>query len=256
MYKQKEQSIGHSGTSNDNLQRVHSQLNSTILLNIKLKKMKNLTMLPLILLLLLYSSCSEDTFMGSGNLIMESRNVEAFTKVKSEGTFDVHITQGATQSVEIIADDNVIHKVTTRVVNNELELSFDSNNDSYDDISLQANIVVTRLNGLKNSGIGNIYATDIEESGSFSIVNSGAGNITLNGSAPGLNLKNEGSGNIFGFNFLVDDCDVDNEGAGLVETHCSDHLNVSIEGSGYVFYRGNPIIDVNISGSGRLIDAN
>ncbi len=47
-------------------------------LNIKTNKMKNLVILPIVLLLTLISSCSKDTIYGSGDLISESRNVVDF----------------------------------------------------------------------------------------------------------------------------------------------------------------------------------
>ena len=225
-------------------------------LNLKTNKMKNLVILPVVLLLTLISSCSRDTIYGSGDMVSEFRDVDYFTKLSSEGVFDVNITQGTSQSIEIIANDNIIHKVKTRVVNNELKLYLDSDNDTYRDIILQANIVVTRLNGLKNSGTGNIYAYNIEEEGSFSIGNSGTADITAEGSASSLNAKNEGSGEIFGFDFFVEDCSIDIEGSGSVEISCSENLDVDIEGSGNVYYKGNPTIDTTISGSGSVLNEN
>jgi len=74
------------------------------------------------ILLFSVSACTKDTIVGSGTPISEFRNVTDFTKVSSEGVFEVAITQGDVQSVEIIADDNIIHRVKTEVVDNELRL--------------------------------------------------------------------------------------------------------------------------------------
>ena len=219
--------------------------------------MKNSVILPvLVLLLTLVSSCSRDTIYGSGEMTSEFRDVEYFTKVSSEGIFEVNITQGTEQSIEIIANDNIIHKVKTSVVNNELKLYLDSDNDNYRDIYLQANIAVTRLNGLNNSGAGNMYVHNIEEEGSFSIRNSGSADIIIDGSASILNSKNEGSGSIYGFGFFIEDCSIKIEGSGSFEINCSDNLDVDIEGSGNVFYKGSPNINTAISGSGSVINVN
>jgi len=201
------------------------------------------------------TSCSKDDVIdGSGELISEFRNLDYFTKVKSEGVFEVNIIQGSTQEVEIIADNNVLRKVKTKVVNNELRLYLDKN--SYKDISLIANITVTRLNGLKNSGAGNMYVNDVDEAGEFRINNSGSADIFIEGSATSFNVKNEGSGSIMGYDFLVNDCNVDIDGSGNVEVNCSNNLTVHIDGSGSVYYKGNPTIDADISGSGQVIDDN
>lgn len=73
----------------------------------------------------LFSCEADDVVSGSGNLITETRTVSVFNKVSSIGVFDINITQGNFQSVEIIADDNIIDYVTTKVVNNELLLYLD-----------------------------------------------------------------------------------------------------------------------------------
>ena len=206
-------------------------------------------------LALLILSCSKETLNGSGTLVSESRNVEYFNKVSSEGIFEVTITQGAQQSVEVTADNNIISHIRTRVVNNELRLYLDNDNN-YSNLTVQIDLVVTSLNGLKNSGIGNIYATNIVEDGSFSIYNTGTGSINIEGASSSLDLVNEGSGYIFGFDFMVNDCAIEIGGSGDVEVNCSNSLDVLIEGSGNVYYKDFPTINVSITGSGEVINYN
>lgn len=215
------------------------------------------TAIQLVVVLLFMTStlsCSEDHFFGSGEPISEMREVNSFSKVSSEGVFEVTIIQGTTQSVEIIADDNIIHKVKTKVVNNELRLYLD--NDNYRNISLEANITVTKLNGLKNYGTGNIYAYDIFEEEEFTIQNSGSADILFEGSAASLDVKNEGSGNILGFNFLANDSHLNIEGSGNIEVTCSNTIDITIYGSGNLYYKGSPTIDADINGSGQIVNSN
>jgi len=218
--------------------------------------MKNLIGIQILAICLLFSSCdTENTINGSGNLTTESRDVDLFTKVSSQGVFEVTINQSNSQGVEITADDNIMKRVRTKVVNNELQLYLDEE-FNYSGITLKANISATGLNGLINSGAGNMDVADVDESGAFSIGNFGSGNITIEGSASSLSINNEGSGNIRAFDFFVDNCSVEIEGSGSLEIHCSETLDIIIEGSGNVYYKGNPSIDTTISGSGRVIDAN
>jgi len=206
------------------------------------------------ILLFSTTSCTKDPIVGSGIPISEFRNVADFTKVSSEGVFEVTITQGDFQSVEIIADDNLIHRVKTEVVDNELRLYLD--NREYKNISLKANIVVERINGIKNTGVGNIIISNIDESGNFNVYNSGTGNISLEGSGESLTLENEGTGMFKGFQFVVSNCIAEIVGSGDCEVNSTNTLNVVIEGSGDVFYKGSPVIEVTISGSGKVINAN
>ncbi len=208
--------------------------------------------LPIILLL---SSCSnDDNVFGSGRLISETRNVENFSKVKSEGVFEVSITQGNSQSVEITADDNIIARVKTTVVDNELRLFL--KNDGYHHLTLKAKITVLNLNGLTNSGTGSMNVKQIAENGHFKVVNSGTGDIRIDGNANRLSVYNEGTGHFRGFEFIVKDGDVENLGSGTVEVNCSDNLKVDIEGSGDVFYKGSPVLEVKIKGSGSVVKVN
>jgi len=187
------------------------------------------------ILLFSITSCTKDAIVGSGTPISEFRNVADFTKVSSEGVFEVTITQGDFQSVEIIADDNLIHRVKTEVVDNELRLYLDDRN--YKNISLKANITTQRINGIKNTGIGNIMISNVDESGNFNVYNSGTGKFK-------------------GFQFVVSNCNAEIIGSGDCEVNPTNTLNVAIEGSGDVFYKGSPVIEVKISGSGKVINAN
>jgi hypothetical protein len=206
------------------------------------------------LMLLAFYSCSVDRFVGSGETISEIRNVNIFNEISSEGTFEVTITKGNEQSVEIIADDNIMSRVKTNVVNGKLKLELSKGN--YRNVHLEAHITMLDIEKMQNSGTGNISAYGFTETESLKIVNSGAGNISLDGVCENLEIENEGSGNIYAFNMLANICEVDNRGSGEVEITCESNLEVVIEGSGDVYYRGNPIIDVNVKGSGSLINEN
>lgn len=218
--------------------------------------MKRLFALSCLTLIILFVSCdSDETINGSGNLITESRDLDPFTKISSEGIFEVKVNQGQVQSVEIRADDNVMDQVRTRVVNNELQLYLEEG-FSYNGITLEATITATSLDGLFNSGAGNMTISDIDEEGTFNIGNFGSGNISIEGSATDLNIRNEGSGDILAFDFIVENCSLNLEGSGSAEVNCTESLDVTIEGSGNVYYKGNPTVNTQISGSGRVVDAN
>lgn len=216
--------------------------------------MKKLIYFPLFVFLSLVSCQEDDMLFGSGRAVTETRNVGNFSKVKSEGVFEVTITQGPIQSVEITADDNIMGRVKTTVVNDELRLYL--KNDGYNRVTLKAKITVPTLTGLNNSGTGSMDAKGFSEIGHFKVVNSGTGNIKIDGSANSLSVYNEGTGRFRGFGFLVKDAEVKNFGSGNVEVNCSGRLDVKIEGSGNVSYKGSPTVEVDIQGSGNVVNAN
>jgi hypothetical protein len=200
------------------------------------------------------ASCSDDTITGSGRLVTETRDVSDFTSISSEGVFEINITESETQSVEVTADDNIIHNVKTTVSGKELSLYLKG--DSYERITLQSNLEVVGLNGISNTGVGNINAVGVNNEGEFRVYNSGTADIMINGESTDLKIMNEGTGDFKGFDFEVNSCEIENVGTGDIEVNCSESLDITITGSGDIYYKGHPTINVKISGSGKVVDAN
>ena len=180
--------------------------------------------------------------------------VNEFTRVSSEGVFEVNITEDESQLVEVTADDNVMQYVKTTVSSNQLSLYLKDGN--YGNITLKSDIKVADLNGISNSGTGNIKAYNVDEEADFNVLNSGTANITIQGESDGLEIMNEGTGDFKGFDFEVNSCQVENIGSGDIQVNCKESLDIKITGSGNVYYKGHPSINVDISGSGKVIDAN
>lgn len=219
--------------------------------------MKNLSFITLVLtFIILTFSCSTDVdfYSGSGDLISETRHTGAFSKVSSEGIITVNITQGPTATVEIIADDNIIHRVTTKTSNNRLELSL--KDGSYSNLSITANITMPNLTYLENSGSGNMFVTNMNTNDAITISNSGSGDITMSGSVNNMALESEGSGRFYGFEYITENAKVEIEGSGDCEVYATENLNVEIDGSANVYYKGSPTISSDISGSGHIMNEN
>ena len=257
VYLDKKQNTVYLKKNNEEWFPINFQWIPVVKLNndLKINKMKNIVILPIVLLLTLISSCSKDPITGSGELNSEFRNVANFTKVSSEGVFEVMITQGTTQSVEIIGDDNIMQEVKANVVDDELRLYLDDDNN-YKDITLKVNIIVPSINSIKNYGVGNISILDVDTIANFIVYNSGTGDISIEGNAKSLTIKNEGSGEFEGFQFAADECNLKIIGSGDCKINCANNLNVRIEGCGDVYYIGTPTIEADISGSGKIVNSN
>lgn len=217
--------------------------------------MKKTTLIIVLLsLIFAFGGCTEESIMGSGVTVTEIRNVDAFDKIASEGIFQVFFSQAEEQSVKIVADNNVIHRVRTEVTNGRLKLFLADGH--YNKVNLQAHIKVRDLKEIENSGAGDMYIENISRSGTFKTSNSGSGNIYLDGNCNFLDIKNEGSGNTLAFDMTAESCKINLEGSGDVKVTCTSDLRINIEGSGNVYYKGYPSIHSNISGSGRVISKN
>ncbi len=77
--------------------------------------------LPLLLIVLFFLpslACgvfSMNAINGSGNIITQSIDVSNFDRVSLEGSGDVYIEQGQTESLTIEADDNIQPLLETKV---------------------------------------------------------------------------------------------------------------------------------------------
>ena len=184
----------------------------------------------------------------------ETRNTSAFHKISSEGVITVNISQGLEESVEIIADDNLIHRVTTKISNNRLWISLLDGN--YSNISVTANIVTPNLTDLYNSGSGDMFINNMNTEDSIKILNYGSGNITMSGNINDMELRNEGSGSFNGFEYISKNCNVKTEGSGDCKVYAAENLDIEIDGSANVYYKGSPSISTDISGSGHVLNEN
>lgn len=200
------------------------------------------------------SSCYTDDISGSGVIVTESRELNAFTAVSVDGIFNVTVAQGDAQSVKITADDNVIGFVKTEVVDGSLKVYL-APGQNYKNIGLAAEIMVKGFNGLSNKGSGTIKISNVDNP-SFFLKNFGSGDIALSGASGELLIENEGSGRISGFSFLSGSSNINIIGSGDVEVSCENELTVNIDGSAKVFYKGQPTITSNIEGSGKVINSN
>lgn len=206
-------------------------------------------------LILLASSCSKnEIYTGSGNLLSETRDITTFNKVSSEGVITLTITQGDVPSLKVTADDNIIDRVISKVVNNELRLYLADGN--YREIHIDINLVVPELSQIRNYGAGNVTISNLNLTGDLLLENEGSTAIEMSGSANTLTITNEGSGPVEAFEFIARNTFIDIIGSGDCKVYCTKTLKANIEGSGDVYYKGNPIIDFTVSGSGRVIDAN
>lgn len=254
--------------------------------------MKNLFFLA-IAICFLTTSCNVEK--GEGPIITETLNIDSFSKLVLDSSFDVYITQGNEQKVEAKGQANIIDALKTNVNNNTF--TADLKNGAYTEFDLTMYITVTDLESVKNDGSGGIFITsltaddlellvlgsgdikvsevldvadktklEIDGSGNLDISElktddvamkiDGSGNIFLSGQGDDAKLKIDGSGDFEGFNFECNTYDIDSDGTGNAEVLVNNDLEVDIHGSGDVSYKGDPNIQISEDGTGQLINAN
>lgn len=221
------------------------------------------------------SSCIDDIRVkGNGIQATEGRIISEFAKVKSAGSFEVHITTGDEFEVLVSADENVIEYIDTYVSGGVLNLETSGTLSINNTLPMEIYITMPALEGMKLSGSGNITSDyffsdkmDVILSGSGKITTafktdeanvdiSGSGEIELSGIANKADFRISGSGNIDASELSTVNCYTSTSGSGDIWISIERFLDAKISGSGNVYYYGEPTVETKISGSGNVMNRN
>ena len=235
--------------------------------------MKTIYFFALISMILLVTpGCLSDFFLeGNGINETEKRITSAFSKISSEGAFNVTVTQGDNFNVLVTAESNLLPYIETEVRGNTLHLFTKRIHSIKSNHAIEINIIMPGLTGviLSGSGIiktGRFQSTDFNAtlSGSGIIESnveavtldatiSGSGNLLISGTSEKAKLLLSGSGKISAGNMFLNECGATISGSGNIWVQVEKNLSATIIGSGNIYYSGEPAIETHIYGSGNVI---
>ena len=238
----------------------------------KLKLLNTLFLIGAVLL----SACSISVVQGSGHIITENRSVSNFHAVKLSALGNLTITQGATESLAVQADDNLMKLIKTEVVNGVLEISFDNNAwTSYylSGESIKFDLTVVNLDSISFAGAGKIMVQDLSVpnlstsltgAGSMTFSHliadkltvqlSGAGSLTADGKVSNQEINLSGVGSYQAADLQSAEASISLSGVGSATVWVTNTLSVTVSGAGSVGYYGDPSITKNITGLGSLVN--
>src|SRR5215212_10038498 len=196
------------------------------------------------------AACSITT--GSGNVASETRTVSGFTKIDLSGAGDVIIEQNGTEALTIEAEDNLIPKLTSEVVNGTLRLGEKSNLTIHLTKPVTYRVSMKDVSGLMISGSGTVTASTITAP-SLAVDLSGSGKITVGGTVEQQDLRISGSGEYQAKDLQTKVASAEISGSGNATVTVSDKLDAELSGRGQLTYYGNPPqVTREVSGSGRV----
>ncbi len=249
-----------------------------------------------VLTILLLSACSigdVKTVVGSGKVVEETRAVSGVSGVELATLGHLTIEVGDMESFRIEAEDNLMEYLETRVLGGTLRIG------TQDRVRLDATkpvnyyLMVTSLEAIKISSVGDIQAPDLEaEQFSITIASTGnlemgdletetltvkissSGNVTigvLNANTLEVDIGSTGNLDIAGGQVKAQNITIDSSGkytaqdlasyeadvrlnsTGSATIWVQDNLFARLKSSGDLYYRGNPTVDANINSSGDVI---
>jgi hypothetical protein len=204
------------------------------------------------------------------------REVATFSEVALRIPAIVHIEQGETQRIEIVAKSTTVKEIITEVKGRTLNIKFPNERyfwKKFEPGKIEIFITVPEIDGLSVSGSGDIVADEIDTrilelavSGSGDIVIdelktkrvsctiSGSGDITIKdgGVADDFSVSISGSGDVKAIGFEASDVVVRVSGSGNCSIASNGSIKARVAGSGNINYKGNPSIDSSVAGSGRV----
>jgi len=211
----------------------------------------------------------------------ETRPVSGFDWVNVRYYGEVILEQGDQEGLLIEADEAVLARITSEVVDGKLNLGFDMQwwewltewmkMSAIADKKIRYTISMRNIRGLSLSGSVSLKAAQIKtEDCSISISGSakvqidhfegvklantisGSGTIELSGSAQRHTLHVSGSGTIKAADFMTQEADIHISGSARAIVKVAQNLNVHISGAGDVQYLGQPQVHQHVSGVGRV----
>jgi len=216
------------------------------------------------------------TVSTKANNDVQDRHLTGFNAVDTQGSFDVVITQGPSESVKIDAPADVIDRVVTEVEDHTLKIH--NKRHSGSDWSWTGHkkivvyVTVRDINAVGISGSGNVSFKDglrakslnISVSGSGDVIGkvetgelacdiSGSGNMKLSGHAETSSVAVSGSGDYSGHDVTTVSTTVQVSGSGNASINASSSITAATSGSGDVRYTGGASHVVKSkSGSGDI----
>ena len=187
---------------------------------------------------------------GSGDLVTETRQLDAFTSIKSTGSFDIEVTVGEPQAVSLTFDDNLIDNIKMEVRRGELRLETEGSYSSKR--ACKVVISVPSLEAFESTGSGDVRIDNLDAE-TFECRLAGSGSVYAVGKVDELDIDISGSGDVDARDLKARDVYARISGSGDIDVYATESISGRVSGSGDILYRGNPEhTSLKVSGSGTI----
>ncbi len=192
-----------------------------------------------------------DATDGSASVASEPRDVNGFDEVDLNGVGSLSIRQTGSESLTVEAEEDVLPKIKTKVVDERLIIGPEPNTNIRTTKPINYELTVEDLHALGLSGSGDIDAEAINTD-TLKIDVGGSGAIKTSGTADIQEIKVSGSGDYRAEDLESKQAEIDVKGSGSAIVNVSDALDAKVSGAGSVEYIGNPTVEKEVSGAGRV----
>lgn len=204
--------------------------------------------------------------------VQRAQKVHEFDKIKVEGHFEVVVTYGAKEKVEIEASDKSRKEIKLKVESGTLLVKMDRNTVLLYRPGSKIHVYTEKLNDFELGGTASIKLNNTLKDNSFSIKSGGAASfkgdvdvteaeielggassMELSGVAASTQLDLSGASKFGSSDFKVTDLTVDMNGLSKAKITCLKSLDGKLSGISKLTYTGSPSKKkVKVSGSAKL----
>jgi hypothetical protein len=213
---------------------------------------------------------SSEKVHGSGRIQTETRAPGHFSGVALDLPASLVLRIGATESITLETDDNLLPMIETVIENGTLQIRPSKSRINFDTRRLKIVVQAKAIDKLALGGSGSMdvdplragrLTINIGGSGSINVKSidadalsvslGGSGDLTVGGgAASALSLSIAGSGDVDLGKLKSVNATVNIAGSGDTTISARDTLSVTIAGSGDVNYYGDPRVSKTVMGSG------
>lgn len=197
------------------------------------------------------TSSAGESEKNTTNATGESRNVSGFEEVELRGAGSLSIEQADSESLSVEAQEDVLSKLTTKVVNDRLIIGPKPNATIHTTEPINYELTVKDLNALEVSGSANVEAEGIKTE-RLAVTIGGTGNVKTVGEADEQEINVSGTGDYQAEDLVSKEVKIAVTGAGSALINVSEELDAEISGVGSVEYVGDPKVQQDVSGVGQL----
>ena len=177
--------------------------------------------------------------------------MSGFDEVDLRGVGNLSIRQTGSESLSVEADDKVLPKITTEVVNGRLILSPEPDTSIKTTEPIDYELTVEDLHALEVSGSGDVVAEGIDTD-NLGIDIGGSGAVGISGRADSQEVSISGSGAYRAKDLQSEEAKIEVSGSGSAIVNASEALEAKVSGAGSVEYVGDPTVEEDVSGAGRV----
>ena len=180
---------------------------------------------------------SGSTVVGDGRLARDARPVGNVSAINVSGPLDVTVRIGATPSLEVAADGNLLPMIRTEVTGGVLRMWVEGSVRSAN--RLRVNYTAPSLTEVHASGSGSLVIGDLNGA-PLTFRKSGSGSVVLGGRVSRLDFQHSGSGQVLASALDTGDARVSLSGSGAMSLGqvTGATMTVNADGSGSLQARG------------------